>query len=157
MPTYSSFSPVFIMPGVLWTLWISSLVIAINLKKISVIFFFNISSVPFYLSSPSGVSIIHVTPCVVVPVLKYCVLFFFNSVCFLCFPVFEISMDVSPEILSSGEFNLQISPSKEFSTCLAVFISSISFCFLLRISISGYIPHPFVHVAYTLNTLAELF
>ena len=28
-------------------------------------------------------------------------------------------------------------------------------CFL--ISISGYIPHPFVHVAYTLNTLAELF
>ena len=74
---------------------------------------------------------------------------------FLYFPAFEISIDMSPGILSSGGFNLQISPSKEFSTCLAVFISSISFCFL--ISISGYIPHPFVHVAYTLNTLAELF
>lgn len=128
----------FILLGVLWASWICTFMSDINWGKFSVIIASNISSVPFYLLVfPLHQS--HLCSCPqFLDSLSCSVLGFFSSVFFLFIFPFWKFLASYPQSSNSflGMSSLLMSPSKaSFISVTVALISSISFSFLLRISI----------------------
>ena len=126
--------------GVLWTSWVCGLASDINLEKFSVI---SVSSVLLFLSFFLLLLVFLLCICYIFYncsiVLCYFLVCFLGEGCLFTFQFwrFFLTLSASSEVLFSAMSSLLMSSTKALFIFVIVFlISSISFCFFLRISVS---------------------